>query len=90
MLASGPSTEPIVQFSFSYKILYQFLISLARANFPGNITRFFSMFNNFKKFSCIALGYGLDDQLFESLQGLGIFLFTTVSKLALGATHPLI
>jgi hypothetical protein len=33
------------------------------------------------------LGYGLDDQGFESRQGLGIFLFTTVSRLALGPTQ---
>jgi hypothetical protein len=34
------------------------------------------------------LGYGLDDRRFESRQGLGIFLFTTVSRLALGPTQP--
>jgi hypothetical protein len=30
------------------------------------------------KLSGIALGYGLDDRRFESRQGMGIFLFTTV------------
>jgi len=34
------------------------------------------------------LGYGLVDVGFESWQGLGIFLFTTVSRLALGPTQP--
>jgi hypothetical protein len=34
--------------------------------------------------SSIALGYGLHDRGFESREGLGIFLFTTVSRLALG------
>jgi hypothetical protein len=34
--------------------------------------------------SGIALGYWLGDQRFESLQGLGIFLFTAVSRPALG------
>jgi hypothetical protein len=34
------------------------------------------------------LGYGLDDRRFESRQGLGIFLFTTVSRPALGPTQP--
>jgi hypothetical protein len=34
----------------------------------------------------IVLGYGLDDQRFKSQQGLGIFLFTTASRLALGPT----
>jgi hypothetical protein len=34
------------------------------------------------------LGYGLDDRGFESRQGLGIFLFTTVSRPALGPTQP--
>jgi hypothetical protein len=33
-----------------------------------------------------ALGYGLDDRGFESRQGLGIFLHTTVSRPALGPT----
>jgi hypothetical protein len=33
------------------------------------------------------LSYGLDDQEFESWQGLGIFLFTTMSTLALGPTQ---
>jgi hypothetical protein len=36
--------------------------------------------------SGIMLGYGMDDQGFESWQGLGIFLFTTISRLALGTT----
>jgi hypothetical protein len=35
-----------------------------------------------------ALGYGLDDRGFEYRQGLGIFLFTTVSRPALGPTQP--
>jgi len=34
------------------------------------------------------MGYGLDDRGFESLQGLGIFLFTTASRPALGPTQP--
>jgi len=38
--------------------------------------------------SCTALGYGLDDQRFKSWQGLGIFLFTTESRPALGPTQP--
>jgi hypothetical protein len=36
----------------------------------------------------VALGYGLDDQGFESRQGLGIFLFTIASRPALGSTQP--
>jgi len=36
----------------------------------------------------LVLGYRLDDLGFESLQGLGIFLFTTMSILALGPTQP--
>jgi hypothetical protein len=36
----------------------------------------------------IALGYGLDDRGFESQQGMGIFLFTTASRPALGPTQP--
>jgi hypothetical protein len=38
--------------------------------------------------SDIDLGYGLDERKFESRQGLGIFLFTTASKSALGPTQP--
>jgi len=33
-------------------------------------------------------GYGLDDQGSESQQGLGIFLFTTMSRPALGPNKP--
>jgi hypothetical protein len=39
------------------------------------------------KLSSIALGYGLDDRGFESWQGLGIFMFTTASRPALGPTQ---
>jgi hypothetical protein len=38
--------------------------------------------------SGVALGYGLDDRGFGSCQGLGIFLFTTVSRPNLGPTQP--
>jgi hypothetical protein len=38
--------------------------------------------------SGIALGYGLDDRGFESRQGLGILLFTTAYRSALGPTQP--
>jgi hypothetical protein len=34
----------------------------------------------------IIFGYGLDDRRFESRQGFGIFLFTTVSRYTLGPT----
>jgi hypothetical protein len=36
----------------------------------------------------MALAYWLDDRGFESRQGLGIFLFTIVSRPALGPTQP--
>jgi hypothetical protein len=36
----------------------------------------------------IGLGYGLDDLGFESRQGLGIFLFATAPRPALGSTQP--
>jgi hypothetical protein len=35
-----------------------------------------------------ALGYGLNDQGFETRQGLGIFLLTTASRPYLGLTQP--
>jgi hypothetical protein len=38
--------------------------------------------------SGIALGYGLDDRRFESVQGLGIFLFATAFRPALCSTQP--
>jgi hypothetical protein len=38
--------------------------------------------------SGISLGYGLDVRGFESWQGLGIFLFTTASRPAVGPTQP--
>jgi hypothetical protein len=34
------------------------------------------------------LDYGLDDRGFDSRQGLGIFLFTTLSRPAPGPTQP--
>jgi len=34
------------------------------------------------------LGYGLDDRGFESRQRLGIFVFTTASKAAVGPSQP--
>jgi hypothetical protein len=36
----------------------------------------------------IALDYGQDDQGFEPREGLGIYLFTTASRPALGPTQP--
>jgi hypothetical protein len=36
----------------------------------------------------IALVYWLDNRDFESQKGLGIFFFTTASRLALGPTQP--
>jgi hypothetical protein len=38
----------------------------------------------------IALSYGLEDRVlgFDSRRGLGIFLFTTASRTALGPTQP--
>jgi hypothetical protein len=44
---------------------------------------FSSSRNSLQELSGIALGYGLDDRWFESRQNLGIFLFTTASRLAL-------
>jgi hypothetical protein len=38
--------------------------------------------------SGIALGYRLNDWECESQQGVGVFLFTTMSRLALGPTQP--
>jgi hypothetical protein len=36
----------------------------------------------------MVLGYGMDDREFESRQGLGIFLYNTASRPALGPTQP--
>jgi hypothetical protein len=35
-----------------------------------------------------ALGYGLDERGFDSRWGLGVFLFTTASRTALGPAQP--
>jgi hypothetical protein len=43
---------------------------------------------NVQEPSGVAMGYGLDDWEFKSGQGLGIFLLTTISRLALGPTQP--
>jgi hypothetical protein len=40
------------------------------------------------KLRITALGYGLDDRGFGYLEGLGIFLFTTASRPALGPIQP--
>jgi len=55
-------------------------------SFFTSLLRFFLRMCNFFP-SCTALGYGLDDRWFESRQGLGIFLFTTVSRPPLGSTQ---
>jgi hypothetical protein len=44
--------------------------------------------NKSGQLSGIALGYGLDGLVFESRQRLGIFLFTTLSRPAVGPTQP--
>jgi hypothetical protein len=45
---------------------------------------------HFYLYGGMALGYGMDDRAvgFDSRQELGIFLFTTASRTALGPTHP--
>jgi hypothetical protein len=55
----------------------------ARRNF---ICRRVACFNKYQ--SGVALGYRLDDQRSDSRQALRIFLFTTVSRLALEPTQP--
>jgi hypothetical protein len=45
------------------------------------------MRSNPVEFFNVALGYGLDDRGFDSPQGRGIFLFTTVSRPVLGPTQ---
>jgi hypothetical protein len=51
---------------------------------------YFKVFRSIRDNSVgIALGYGLDDRVFESGQELDIFFFTTASRLALGLTNPL-
>jgi hypothetical protein len=45
-------------------------------------------YNQLGQLSTIPLGYELDDLGFDSRQGLGIFLFTNVSRPALRPTQP--
>jgi len=60
--------------------------------FPLNIgsvlEEFFCTFRS-QDSSGTALGYGLNDRGFGSRQGLGIILFTTASRTALGPTQPI-
>jgi hypothetical protein len=48
----------------------------------------FNIILSYGYFSGIALGYGMDNRGFESWQGMGIFLFITVSIPALGSPQP--
>jgi hypothetical protein len=48
----------------------------------------FILFGFENSWTHIAMGFELDDREFESRQGLGIFLFTTASRMALGPTQP--
>jgi hypothetical protein len=48
------------------------------------------LFEETGELNVIALSYGLDYRGFESRQGLGIFLFTTTPRPALGPAQPLI
>jgi hypothetical protein len=73
--ASGLESRPRVSSSWvdvSAGVIFQYW------NVPGSLC--------FR--SVIALGYGLDDRVFKSWRGLGIFLFTTASRTALGPTLP--
>jgi hypothetical protein len=74
MNTSNSDTE--FQLTSSNKTQHQnsFLRPLLSAEEPGYL-------------SGIALGYGLGDRGFESRQELGIFLFTTASRTALGPTQ---
>jgi hypothetical protein len=49
---------------------------------------YFGVKNHLRYLSGVALGYGLDDRGYEFRQGPRIFLFTTVSGMALGPTQP--
>jgi hypothetical protein len=68
--------------------------SIVGVKFPeqGNVIRHWDIafinFNDSGFLSIITLGYGLDDQGFESLEGLGVFLFTIISRPGLGPTRP--
>jgi hypothetical protein len=56
----------------------------------GNIELLTIRFVDVAKFTNVgtALGYELDDRGYESRQGLGIFLFTTASRLGLKPIQP--
>jgi hypothetical protein len=81
------SISSSIYFSLSFFLSVLFLLCLLLTFF---LRLFFMTVANFPRAEiaqCIAPGYGLDDGGFESWQRLWIFLFTTASRLSLGA-HP--
>jgi hypothetical protein len=68
-----------------FTVFYDSHVSCLRGSFDHFEREFIFKSNDI---STIALGYGLDDQGFESRKGLGIFLFTTAFRPALGPTQP--
>jgi hypothetical protein len=67
---------------------HSFIVEVTRLGFQYDAyTLTTSMKTEPGQFNGTSLGYGLDDRGFESHQGLGIFLFTTASRPALGLTQ---
>jgi hypothetical protein len=63
--------------------------SYCHLQFSGIITKLSSRcFPVIFCYHSIVVGYGLDNQGFQHRQGLEIFLFTTISRPALGPTQP--
>jgi hypothetical protein len=76
---------PILQVTTFNLVLSQRQISRRK-----DISKFFSVIKSRDSSVGIALGYGLDDRgsRVRLPAGLGIFLFTTASRTALGPTQP--
>jgi len=89
------SSSGLFPSGFPTKILHAFLISALHVTCPAHIilldliTLVISTYSS--QVNGIALGYGLDNRWFESCERLGIFLFTIVSRAALGPIqHPIL
>jgi hypothetical protein len=76
-VADGEFLDSLVTINISVRVL------------PVWFSYLLSYIVNWRSRDSSALGYGLDDPGFDSRQGLGIFLLTTVSRPALGSIqHP--
>jgi hypothetical protein len=80
------STAPSTKYLWLFSWPKDFLL-LRNSKFHYRLHKRLSL-GHILRTSSTALGYKLEDRRFESRQGLGIFLFTTATRPALGPTQP--